>query len=227
MSNNALRDLIDRFLRIAERYWRGWETECKYGDLVISPNTPDDGYQLTMDWARWTRRRQSVEKALRKIGHVLAHELAGAEVDPTPLVKFLSVMGSKRVAWDASPIWPDAEVCLRLAAIHAESDRLSGEAARAEKPQGLPEPRLYVDLAGMTVALNGKSYDVPSKLALRWLMVLVDHPGQWISAADLQSYDSELQGDPFRPDRVKHHLPAKVLALIDSDRRKGSRLRLP
>jgi hypothetical protein len=66
---------------------------------------------------------------------------------------------------------------------------------------------------------------VSSKLALRWVKVLADHPGEWISAPELRNYDDELDG--CRPDRhCKPYLPASILSLIDSDRRKGSRLRL-
>lgn len=78
----------------------------------------------------------------------------------------------------------------------------------------------------MTFTLDGVPVDVSSKQALRWLKVLVEHPGEWISAPEMKNYDDELDG--VRPDRhCKSYLPDVVLSLIDTDRRKGSRLRLP
>jgi len=90
-----------------------------------------------------------------------------------------------------------------------------------------PPPLVKVDLARMTVAVRGgKPKDVSSKQALRWLRVLAEHPGEWISAPEMAEYDEELVG--IRPDRqCKRFLPKAILRLIESDRRKGSRLRLP
>jgi hypothetical protein len=83
-----------------------------------------------------------------------------------------------------------------------------------------------VNLERMTIALGDKTYDLTSMNALRWVKVLADHPGEWITAPKLILHDKELDG--CRPDRhCKPYLPLAVLALIDSDRRKGSRLRLP
>jgi hypothetical protein len=88
-----------------------------------------------------------------------------------------------------------------------------------------PPPRLTVDLARKTITLDGVTHDISSERALRWVKALALHPGEWISSTELKKHDAELDG--VRPDRLKKHLPSEVLSLIESDRRKGSRLHLP
>jgi hypothetical protein len=84
--------------------------------------------------------------------------------------------------------------------------------------------RLTVDLARKTITLDGRSYDVRSDNALRWVRVLAEHPKEWISSADLKMHDPELQDS--RTDRWRKHLPEAILRLIDSETGKGSRLRV-
>jgi len=94
------------------------------------------------------------------------------------------------------------------------------------EPPPPPPQRWAVDLACMTIMLDGETYEVSSKQALRWVKVLFNHPNEWISAPAMKTYDEELYG--VRPDRkCKPYLPNEILSLIDTDRRKGSRLRLP
>ncbi|MFH1922219.1 MAG: hypothetical protein ABIP48_20335 [Planctomycetota bacterium] len=101
--------------------------------------------------------------------------------------------------------------------------------SKDEQPEAViepPAPRLTVDLACMTITLDGKPFDLSSKQALRWVQVLAEHEGEWISAPELKGYDGELDG--CRPDHhCKPYLPPEILNLIKTDRRKGSRLRLP
>lgn len=86
--------------------------------------------------------------------------------------------------------------------------------------------KMTVDLDRMTATLDGVAHDVDSERALRWLKVLAENPGVWISAPKMRSYDKLLTD--VRPDRhCKPYLPDEILALIDSDRHKGCRLRLP
>jgi hypothetical protein len=54
--------------------------------------------------------------------------------------------------------------------------------------------RVVVDINCMTIMLDEISYNVSSKQALRWVKVLVEHPGEWISASELHNYDNELMG---------------------------------
>lgn len=86
-----------------------------------------------------------------------------------------------------------------------------------------PPPRLSVDLPRRTATLDGTPYDVTSEQALRWIKVLSEHPGEWISSADLSRYDGELDG--FRPDKVRDYIPPAITACIESATGKGSRLR--
>jgi hypothetical protein len=116
----------------------------------------------------------------------------------------------------APPRWFADMETLRKLALQAETTQAS------EKEP--PPPRLTVDLACMTITLDGVSHDLSSENALRWVEVLADHPGKWISAPELKDYDEELDG--CRPDRLKKHLPESVLNLIDSEEGKGSRIRL-
>jgi hypothetical protein len=83
-------------------------------------------------------------------------------------------------------------------------------------------PRLMVDLDRQTITLDKVAHDINSVLALRWVKVLADHRGQWISSSELQTHDLELDG--ARPDRLKKFLPVEILSLISTDRRKGARL---
>jgi hypothetical protein len=95
----------------------------------------------------------------------------------------------------------------------------------APPPEQPAPPRLTVDLACKTIMLDGVTHDVSSDLALRWVKVLAEHRNEWISSPELKIYDSELDG--ARPDRFKQFLPETIRSLIDANRKKGSRLRLP
>jgi hypothetical protein len=76
----------------------------------------------------------------------------------------------------------------------------------------------------MEANLDGIVMDCDSKQALRWVKVLAEHQNVWISSTEMKTYDRELDGDPFRPDRLRDKLPPKILALIETNRRKGSRI---
>jgi hypothetical protein len=99
------------------------------------------------------------------------------------------------------------------------------EASQEGKPDAeQPPPRLIVDLARKTITFDGEVYEVSSTQALRWVKVLADHPSEWISASELKKHDPDLDG--CRTDRLKKHLPDAIRKLIDSQRCKGSRIRL-
>src|SRR5262245_32491966 len=113
-----------------------------------------------------------------------------------------------------------------------QSDSVTQSAGQpVQPPEALPAPprrrngprRLVVNLARMTVTLDGTSYDVPSENALRWVRVLVNHPGEWISGSCLGTHDADLIG--VRTDRLRDHLPEEIVSLIESETGKGSRLR--
>jgi hypothetical protein len=86
----------------------------------------------------------------------------------------------------------------------------------------IEEPRLTVNVDQRTATLDGRTYDVKSPRALRWLKVLADRSGDWISSADLYRFDPELDG--VRTHRLRKYLPEPIADLIESDRGKGSRL---
>jgi hypothetical protein len=86
-----------------------------------------------------------------------------------------------------------------------------------------PAPRLTVDVVRQTITLDNTTHDT-TELAARWVRVLADHPGQWISGPDLIDFDKRLDGT--RTDRLRPQLPREVDELIDCVTGKGSRIRL-
>jgi hypothetical protein len=82
---------------------------------------------------------------------------------------------------------------------------------------------LSVSIEKLTAILDGKEYDLDEQPA-RWLKVLLDNGGQWISAPQLKHYDDELDG--ARTVRLRKSLPRQLSRLIITDRRKGARLKL-
>jgi hypothetical protein len=82
--------------------------------------------------------------------------------------------------------------------------------------------RLTVDLAKRILILDGQIFDVESELALRWVKVLADRPGEWVSSRDLESLDRDLVS--VRTDKLRRHLPAEILRMIESKTGAGSRL---
>jgi hypothetical protein len=131
--------------------------------------------------------------------------------------------------------------CSRVTGRHAEAlnalavhraavdcSTTAGEPVPAIVPKQIkgnpPAPRLVVDLSRSTLCLDGKAYDVASARALRWVRVLADNAGLWISGRDLTTYDPELQN--VRTDHLKKNLPSAVAKLIKSENGRGSRIRL-
>jgi hypothetical protein len=92
-------------------------------------------------------------------------------------------------------------------------------------PGELQEAALTVNLPRQQVTYKGERFDVPSAQALRWLQVLVNHPGEWIAASELHDYDSELVS--VRTDKLLPHLPEVVRGMIERKTGAGSRLKPP
>ncbi|NLE38409.1 MAG: hypothetical protein GX621_10330 [Pirellulaceae bacterium] len=103
----------------------------------------------------------------------------------------------------------------RPASIDAEAGGKQAAVALGHRPT--------VNLEQRTVTLAGTTHDVKSEKALRWVNVLSEHVGEWISGPMLADYDDELMD--ARTDKLRAYLPASLLALIDSETGKGSRLR--
>jgi hypothetical protein len=109
---------------------------------------------------------------------------------------------------------------------YAEAEIQLEEAGPPPSPPP-PSSRLAVDLDRMTATLDGTTYDVESECALRWLKVLKEHPGKWISGGergDLKKYDKNLYA--ARTNRWRQDLPEPIRLLIDSKPGTGSRLNL-
>jgi hypothetical protein len=135
---------------------------------------------------------------------------------------------------DYPKLFQDAEALYRAGLTAANekahirlADKIAGQGPAtvkgAERSTKHVKPRLTVNLARMTVTLDRRPWEVVSEQALRWIKVLADHPGEWISSPELPGYDIDLQYP--RPDRLKHFLPVRVRILISTNRRKGSRFR--
>jgi hypothetical protein len=82
---------------------------------------------------------------------------------------------------------------------------------------------VHIDRVAVTVRTTGKDFDLKSEQAARWLKVLADHPGAWISGPDLIQHDEELDG--ARTDRLRKALPPQIRRMIETGRR-GARLKL-
>lgn len=81
-----------------------------------------------------------------------------------------------------------------------------------------------MDLPSKTLTLGGTTYSVASERALRWVQILTERPGVWVSSRELPGLDRELQDT--RTDKYKKLLPAPVLAIIESQTGGGSRILL-
>jgi hypothetical protein len=93
-----------------------------------------------------------------------------------------------------------------------------------DEPPSAPPKRLIVSIECLTVTLDDQTYEVDSLQAVRWMKVLSEHPGVWLTPTDVAGYDPELDG--ARLDRLKKFIPISVRDLIDSKTGRGSRLRL-
>jgi hypothetical protein len=75
----------------------------------------------------------------------------------------------------------------------------------------------------VTVAQTGKVYQLKCERVARWLKVLADRPGLWVSTKDAANYDSELTG---RIDQLAKRMPKDLQKMIDAMPGRGKRLRL-
>jgi hypothetical protein len=112
------------------------------------------------------------------------------------------------------------------ALLAAGNTTVRGEYLAAVMPDMAPRgtARISVDLDRQTISLDGKSYDVASIQALRWVRVLARSPGVWLSGRETVQQDPELAGS--RTERLRTKLPREVQELIESQPSRGSRLRV-
>jgi hypothetical protein len=176
---------------------------------------------------------------------VVKHACGLVRADPDRAVQVLAGAFDSTLApalWqDLSRHLPDDVAALLPDDLPSEYERLRDGPARATAAVAplvplmgsVPRsPRLAVDLECKTITLDGTVHDkIKSDLALRWLKVLAGHPGRWLTSSELKQYDPELDFDRktrggVRTDRLKKLLPDAVLALIETDTTRGSRIRL-
>jgi hypothetical protein len=117
------------------------------------------------------------------------------------------------------PAWNAASAELNSAKVDLLSFRLD----KAEIPPKPPVAPFSIDLSTSTaiIANGGASIQLDERAA-RWLKVLCDHPGKFISTTDLESHDTELIG--ARTDRLFAKLPRQLKKFIDPQPGKGSRI---
>jgi hypothetical protein len=84
-----------------------------------------------------------------------------------------------------------------------------------------PPPRMSFDLAKGTITLDGIPYEISSPQAIRWVKVLAEHPGDWITGPELHHYDEDL-AEP-RTSRWRQALPEPISRWIETKGNKGSR----
>lgn len=110
-------------------------------------------------------------------------------------------------------------------AMEADSTREAVAAAPASDGNTALEPSIIVEVDRSRIIFQGETFDVGSPQALRWLKVLTDHPGVWISSADLTRHDSELDG--ARTSRLWKELPSAVAEHVKTKPGTGSRWNPP
>jgi len=94
---------------------------------------------------------------------------------------------------------------------------------KSVEPQALS---IMVDLERRTATIvaTRKEFELKSEQSLRWLKVLAENEGKWISGSNLKDYDPELEGG--RTDRLRKGLPLQLRRLIKTSKRFGARLKM-
>lgn len=105
-----------------------------------------------------------------------------------------------------------------------EIPQATSEGSHDAAQAGTVRSPVSVDVATCSAIFQGQRYDLRDEQPTRWLKVLADHPGEWISGSDLEDIDEELTG--ARTDRLHKKLPSDLQPLVESARGKGSRLKL-
>ena len=184
--------------------------------------------QLQPDDWRERREKQLVFRSQVPDQLEAAYDIALSEgylrqglLKPEQQVELYETLGTYDIPqdqpWPVVPGWSDALVFL--------TDKGRAAIALHDTKSTLLSKRVKVDLDAMTVELDGQRYDVRSEQALRWLKVLVEHPGEWLGPVELEECDKlNLLG--VRTHRLKKHLPSKIQDLIESQTGRGSRINL-
>ncbi len=115
---------------------------------------------------------------------------------------------------------------MQMLKLLAEQTMIGGpsQTEKADHAKDVLKPQLTVDLLKMTVTMDGQTWDCESAQALRLIRVYASHPNEWISGPELKSYDKELDG--AKPHVLKSKLPKEIQMQLESNRKKGTRLRV-
>lgn len=119
---------------------------------------------------------------------------------------------------------------LNVASGPANIGRMSTDQQATTEPVTVPVTTevigpLVVSVKSLTVRIvrSGKLYQLKCERVARWLKVLADRPGVWVSTKDAGDYDSELIG---RVDQLAKRMPKGLQEMIDALPGKGKRLRV-
>jgi hypothetical protein len=106
--------------------------------------------------------------------------------------------------------------------LHDLAGPLQGESPTATSESS--NHKLIVDLLRLVAidSVSGETIELPSAQSARWLKVLADNEGVWISSSALKEHDAELDG--VRTDRLLKLLPEGLAAKIQTSKQHGSRL---
>lgn len=198
------------------------EARCaiERADALLSQCGP-----VRFDGEIYRHAHHAVLQVAKRIVHEGAVDAEGIHrLDFTPTVGDVPHMLERIVVPDLEELAVALQCEAAKAAALCEPDTKTAR-PDADDLSSAPAIRLCVDLAKKQITVGNQTYDVGSEAALRWIKVLADHRGDWISSSDLEKYDKELLR--ARTDHLKKHLPEPICILIDSETGKGSRLRLP
>lgn len=114
---------IDRFLRIASRYWQHYQLErIEEGILATAAREKSQARNARFfaDLMKHQRNRNSARKALVKIGRVLAVKLEKRGEDSTALLYLLNVVDGGGGPLVAGSLWGPVKAALQRLAIIAD-----------------------------------------------------------------------------------------------------------
>lgn len=182
----------------------------------------DDEQSCNRKWDEQTERKGPAIEAhskLLKSGESLAPLLADHPAAARGLTTFLHFLDWRTFKVKAGlEHWDNLAIELNLA-LNLKP------ALPSVQPPKLSIP-LIVDVKQLTatVTATGKIFSLKKEADARWLKVLIDCPGNWVSGSALENLDPELMG--VRTDRMHKRLPAPVKKLVEQKRGDGARIKL-
>lgn len=155
-SQDPMVEIIDRFLRVARRYWQHFQLErLTEGTVSISRDRDErtgchtDCTDLVTDLLKHQRDQNSARKALAKIGRVLSVRLEESGEDSSTLLMFLHAVDGGGGPPAAAPLWPQLKVALQRTAIRSGLHLLQSDENVSER---LPKDDADADLLKPAIA---------------------------------------------------------------------------